>query len=572
MSEKTVREMNDVEKRHHSLSVRVFHSTLLGAIVLGVVSLAIGLGLYTYALLRSYISESFNLSNSAACILKKVVDVESLSNEVMQAYKNQSEAELNEVGSEAYKKRFSYFTQRDDYKLICSVLSDFLSSSNVQAIYLAMYDRESSSIVYIADPDETENICLPCDWEKTDKKAIDAFFSWDGSSMLYDIEKTEKWGWICTSGVPVKNKSGEIVSFVLSDISLLNVREGMKNFLFQYLIAMLLLVNIVGIVSAKRMKKYVVTPINLIASAAQKYVDDKKNGKTLTEHFSSLNIRTGDEVENLGLIMEDMEKDLSEYEKNLTKVTAEKERIGTELALANRIQADMLPNIYPAFPDRPEFDIYAKMNPAREVGGDFYDYFLIDDDHLYLVMADVSGKGVPAALFMMASKIILGNNALAEKSPAKILEKTNEIICSNNRENMFVTVWLGILEISTGKLTCANAGHEYPAVSEAGKNFELLHDPHGLVVGGMAGMKYKDYVIQLKKGSKVFVYTDGVPEATASSQEMYGTDRMVEALNQNVSATTENILANVRSSVDGFVKDAEQFDDLTMMCLEYIGS
>ena len=244
-------------------------------------------------------------------------------------------------------------------------------------------------------------------------------------------------------------------------------------------------------------------------------------------------------------------------------------RIESELNLATKIQAAMLPNIYPAFPDRPEFDIYASMNPAKEVGGDFYDYFLVDDDHLCMVMADVSGKGVPAALFMMASKIILANHAKMGKTPAQILTDTNAAICSNNREEMFVTVWLGILEISTGKLTAANAGHEYPVIKNADGKFELYKDKHGFVIGGMEGIRYKEYEIQMEPGSKLFLYTDGVPEATDAHEELFGTERMLAALNSDAEVSPEHILKRVRASVDNFVKDAEQFDDLTMLCLEY---
>ncbi len=247
-------------------------------------------------------------------------------------------------------------------------------------------------------------------------------------------------------------------------------------------------------------------------------------------------------------------------------------RIESELNLASNIQADMLPNIYPAFPDRTEFDIYATMDPAKEVGGDFYDFFLVDDDHLCMVMADVSGKGVPAALFMMASKIILANNAMMGKSPAQILTDTNAAICSNNREEMFVTVWIGILEISTGKLTAANAGHEYPVVKHADGAFELFKDKHGFVIGGMDGTKYREYEMMLEPGSKLFLYTDGVPEATDAENQLFGTDRMLRALNQDVTLAPDQILKNVRFAVDAFVKDAEQFDDLTMLCMEYKGS
>ena len=249
----------------------------------------------------------------------------------------------------------------------------------------------------------------------------------------------------------------------------------------------------------------------------------------------------------------------------------ESSRLETELTMASSIQTDMLPNIFPAFPERSEFDVYAKMDPAKEVGGDFYDFFLVDDDHLCIIIADVSGKGVPAALFMMASLIILSNHAKMGKTPAQILTDTNETICSNNREEMFVTVWLGILEISTGKLTASNAGHEYPAIKKAGGLFEFRKDKHGLVIGGMDGMKYKNYEVQMEAGSKLFLYTDGVPEATNGNNEMFGTERTLEALNRDPDADPETILKNVRRSVDGFVRDAEQFDDLTMLCVEYMG-
>ncbi len=254
-----------------------------------------------------------------------------------------------------------------------------------------------------------------------------------------------------------------------------------------------------------------------------------------------------------------------------SKQQLESSRIEAELNMASSIQTNMLPSIYPAFPERPEFDIYATMDPAKEVGGDFYDFFLVDDDHLCIVMADVSGKGVPAALFMMASKIILANNAMQGKSPARILADANSAICANNREEMFVTVWLGILELSTGKLVAANAGHEYPVLKHGAGLFELVKDKHGFVIGGMDGARYKEYELQMEPGSKLFLYTDGVPEASDSDKNLFGTDRMLEALNGEPAAAPEKILANVRRNVDGFVKSAEQFDDLTMLCLEYRG-
>ena len=253
------------------------------------------------------------------------------------------------------------------------------------------------------------------------------------------------------------------------------------------------------------------------------------------------------------------------------KQRLESSRLETELNMASNIQADMLPNIFPAFPERDEFDIYASMDPAKEVGGDFYDFFLLDDSHLGMVMADVSGKGVPAALFMMVSKIVLQQYTVQGLSPRDALEASNRTICANNREEMFVTVWLGVLDIETGRLTAANAGHEYPAIGKAGKGFSLLSDKHGLVIGAFEHSKYREYEVQLEPGDAVFLYTDGVPEATNAREELYGTDRMLAALNRSPDAAPEALLKSLRADVDAFVGSAPQFDDLTMLCLRYNG-
>ena len=249
----------------------------------------------------------------------------------------------------------------------------------------------------------------------------------------------------------------------------------------------------------------------------------------------------------------------------------ERERVQSELHMANQIQSAMLSHDFSPMPGRDEFVLCASMDPARQVGGDFYDFFPIDDDHLCLLIADVSGKGIPAALYMANSKAILQRFTATGHTAEEILEKANEELCSGNDMEMFVTVWLGILEISTGKLEAANAGHEYPAIRRKGGKFELLKDKHGMVLGGMEGMKYRGYELQLNPGDSIFVYTDGVPEASDADYNMFGTDRMLEALNSEPDAAPEKLLGNVRAAVDGFVGDAEPFDDLTMLCLEYKG-
>ena len=324
---------------------------------------------------------------------------------------------------------------------------------------------------------------------------------------------------------------------------------------------------IVIIALSLRLNHSLLTPVRVITSEATRFASENvKAGKKLTSM-----IHNRDDIGYLADAIDQMEEQIHDYVSNLTRVTAEKERISTEMSLAGRIQKDMLPNIFPAFPGRNDFDIYATMNPAREIGGDFYNFFLIDDMHLCVAIADVSGKGVPAALFMMAATIVLVDNARMGKTPSQILQSANESICSTNREEMFVTVWLGILDLETGRLTASNAGHEYPVMKQPDGRFEMIKDKHGFVVGGLEDIVYRDYELMMEPGSKLFVYTDGVPEAATRDDRLFGTERMLDALNADPDADPVKLLDNVKAAVDAFVADAEQFDDMTMLCLEYKG-
>ena len=368
--------------------------------------------------------------------------------------------------------------------------------------------------------------------------------------------------------VPLKASDGKVKGLLCVQRQMDNLTNKRNSFVRKIIVALIILVVIVILVQSFFLHRTLLRPLKLISDEATRFSTEN----TVSEKKLCESIRNKDEIGALAGSIDQMEEQVQAYIENITQITAEKQRINTELNLATRIQIAMLPNTFPAFPDRPEFDIYASMDPAKEVGGDFYDFFLVDDDHLCMVMADVSGKGIPAALFMMASKIILANNAKLGKSPAQILTDTNASICSNNKEEMFVTVWLGILELSTGKLTAANAGHEYPVLRNADGKFDLIKDKHGFVIGGMDGLKYKEYEIQMTPGSKLFLYTDGVPEATDANGEQFGTDRMLAALNEKADAAPQELLRQVRAAVDSFVKDADQFDDLTMLCLEYRGT
>ncbi|MCR4950117.1 MAG: SpoIIE family protein phosphatase [Solobacterium sp.] len=312
----------------------------------------------------------------------------------------------------------------------------------------------------------------------------------------------------------------------------------------------------------------VLKPLKAVQADIRLYKNTKDSNKAVTALQS---IRAYNEIGTLSEDMISLIREIDDYIKRIENITIEKERITAELTLATKIQSDVLPNIFPAFPERNEFDIYALMDPAREVGGDFYDFFLIDDDHLCVIVADVSGKGIPAALFMMSAKIILDNNAMMGKSPAEIMRDTNTAVCAGNQEEMFITVWLGILEISTGKLTACNAGHEYPAMKKKGGRFEMLRDKHCFVVGGVPDAVYREYEIQMEPGDSLFLYSDGLPEAMDRDKQLFTTDRMIDALNAYPDVSPMVLLEKVSWAVSDFVKDSTQYDDLTMLCLAYAG-
>lgn len=279
-----------------------------------------------------------------------------------------------------------------------------------------------------------------------------------------------------------------------------------------------------------------------------------------------------EEIQTLAQSFGNMTQRMKDYIEEVTRITAEKEKIGAELSVATQIQADMLPRIFPPFPDRKEFDIYATMDPAKEVGGDFYDFFLIDDDHLGLVVADVSGKGVPAALFMVIAKTLIKNRALMNGSPSEVLSYANEQLCEGNEAELFVTVWFAIIEISTGKGVAANAGHEHPAIKRAGGQWELSIYRHSPAVATMEGIRFREHEFELNPGDELYVYTDGVPEATNIHDELFGPERMLESLNRDPDAGVEDLLKSVKKDVDDFTGEAPQFDDITMLGLKWHGT
>ena len=457
---------------------------------------------------------------------------------------------------------YETWTLMDDYDDILSCLLTIKEYFDIDSAY---YQYCEGNITYnIADPNE--NLF----YIGTVEEPIPDFEDYPGNVTVPPLVYHSDFGWRLTAIEPVRDRATlEPVAAAGVDINMTDIIRERYSYLRQSLVFMAILLAGAIAVSVAVLKRTAIKPLRELAEAATRFAkDDRAFAK---EDVIDLDIRTNDEVGDLYREIRSMENRIVEYTEHLTQATAEKERVSTELRTASQIQESMLPSVFPAFPDRDEFDLYASMTPAKEVGGDFYDFFLVDDSHLAILIADVSDKGVPAALFMMSSKILINYRAQMGGSPSEILTDVNAQICKSNKSKMFVTVWMGILNLESGILTCSNAGHEYPCVRGRDGVFRILKDRHGLVVGAMSKSKYRDYEIQMEPGDAIFVYTDGVPEANNAEGAFYGMDRMEKALNGITGQDPKHILEGVKADVDVFTGEAKQFDDLTMLCLEYKG-
>ncbi len=491
-------------------------------------------------------------------------DYEKFADNIAAVAASQIDPDLIDFWLEAEDPGEEYYSTLDELCLI---------RENGGVKFLYVVKPEPDEVYYVMDTDPSDG-AIPRgehepyyqgDFYKNAEKMV-------RGENIEPIISNEEFGWLMSVYYPMRTTEGKPAGYVGVDISMEDVMRDLSTFAISGIIILIIITAVFVAIMIFASTSIITNPIRKLSSAAKSFVEtEESNRQVQTDIFRQLKISSNDEVGELHESLSQMESDMNTYIRELVNVTSENERITAELSLANKIQTGIIPHIFPPFPGRNEFSLYAAMDPAKEVGGDFYDFYLIDDDHLCFLIADVSGKGVPAALFMMASKIILKSNALIGCSAADILAQTNQTICSDNIEEMFITVWLGVLEISTGKLTAANAGHEYPAIRYPDGSFELYKDKHGFVLGGISNLTDKEYELQLKPGTKIFVFTDGVTEATAKDGTMFGTDRLIDALNEEPEAAPERVLHNVRMAVDDFVKDAEQFDDLTMLCFQYNG-
>lgn len=386
-----------------------------------------------------------------------------------------------------------------------------------------------------------------------------------GETQLHNFMYSRKG--YTTSVYPVEDADSGVVAIVgvVKNMDLLT--SAKNSYICQIILIEALIAILSGVVWVVYMRRRIVVPVQQLSEAALNMVEHLEDGNS-----PELVVKHDDELRELADSFATMYREVGAYIAKLETVTAEKERIGAELDVAAKIQSSMLPCIFPAFPDRNEFDIYATMDPAKEVGGDFYDFFMVDADHLAFVVADVSGKGVPAALFMVIGKTLIKDHTGLHDDLGEVFTEVNNILCASNSEDMFITAFEGVLNLKTGELRYVNAGHEIPFLCRKGGVFEPYKVRAGFVLAGMQGIRYRAGSIQLEPGDKVFQYSDGIPEAINSEKAPYGMKRLESVLAKNSEKAPSELLPLVKADVDAFVGDADQFDDITMLCIEFKGN
>lgn len=482
---------------------------------------------------------------------------------------NQATFAANIIDPERIRAYYETGEKDEYYEDIRTVLLREKQASGLRYFYVVV--PEENVMVYIWDAGEEgeEGVCDLLDTDEYyggGNELMHSAFSPNAEKHIL-ITNNEEYGYLASAYVPILDANREPVALASVDISMDEIDHQINKMIVNtaFLALGILVVCAVGYYVCIR--RIVIEPLNALARAARGFTSETERSGALM--MDKLSIRSEDEIGDLYHALSSMEADINEYMTNLRSVTAEKERIGAELNVATQIQFSMLPKIFPEYSDREEFAIAASMDPAKEVGGDFYDFFMVDERHLAIVMADVSGKGVPAALFMVIGKTLIKDHTVPGRDLGEIFTEVNNLLCESNSEDMFITAFEAVLDLDTGEMRFVNAGHEMPFLAPAGGEYKPYKIRAGFVLAGMSGIKYKSGVLTLNDGDRFFQYTDGVTEATSATNELFGMERLEQVLTENTDKSPENLLPAVKERIDAFVGEAPQFDDISMLCLEF---
>lgn len=458
-----------------------------------------------------------------------------------------------------------------EYLEVQARLDALVNATDTTLIYVEKVDtKDFQTVTYIYDSVNRNTGFERYPLGYTDKGVADKYVENMKNIVLkgerateYLYYYSEESGAHTTAGLPVYDSGGKIVAVIGVEKAMTRLEDARNIYVLHVILWTLTAIVLFISVYSEILRRGIIKPLKTLTKEAERFAQTNLPSEAL------VTITQKDEVGLLARAVEKMETDIVKYTENLTAITAEKERVNTELSVATRIQANMLPSIFPAFPDREEFDIFATMNPAKEVGGDFYDFFMVDERHLAIVMADVSGKGVPAALFMVIGKTLIKDHTQPGKDLGCVFTEVNELLCESNSEGLFITAFEGVLDLASGEFRFVNAGHEIPYICKRNGKFEPYKIRAGFVLAGMEGMRYQCGEMRLEVGDKIFQYTDGVTEAANAQKELYGMNRLTAILGENSALPPDELLPFIKRDIDRFVGEAPQFDDITMLCLEY---
>jgi len=556
-------------------SSKLLFRMVIGFIILGIIisatSTLVGTIQYRNSARRQYNDFAYKIADVA----DSYIDKEALAEYVKAA----NDFNAGKISQEELNAVIESDEYQDEYNSILELRRN-IQANDVFVIYMdvdeiSRYETSWTTedlgdwypITYIFDTyyDETYDFPLGTKDHFNPKYIEDATKIWvTGQKVDNYFISLGEYGYNTSAMLPISDEDG-VIAIIVVEIPMLTIQANLQKFINASILANTIGVLVVIGIYMIYFVKSVISPINRVSVAANDFI---KNDKKLSGDL--VKIKTKDEIENLARSVYKMEEDINDYIDNITAITAEKERIGAELDVARNIQASMLPCIFPAFPERKELDIYATMTPAKEVGGDFYDFFMIDDRHIAIVMADVSGKGVPAALFMVIGKTLIKDHSQLGANLGEVFTEVNDLLCEANSEGLFITAFEGVLDLVTGEFNFVNAGHEMPFIyRKAEDKYAAYKIKPGFVLAGMEGMRYTGGSLTLEVGDKIFQYTDGVTEATDSNNNLYGMERLDAVLNTCVKSNPEETLSAVKKDIDKFVGAAPQFDDITMLCLEY---
>lgn len=451
--------------------------------------------------------------------------------------------------------------EKDDYyNEIEAYIGDIRKYNNIDYIYVGQARDDELHYVWGSFINAADEDFVVGHVDKLSKEARKKVHFYDGNEqfLVYTMPGSGLYG---AAGTPLKNSRGEVVGFVSADVDMNNIISYFIKSFVKLLIMTAIVTAFVSYLLYKRTKNQIVKPLLSVKSAVGEMIDHIEDEENI-----QIDCNTGDEIEELANAFTKMNADMKVYIEKIKDMTIERQKIQSDLEAAASIQRSALVH---EFPCTDNYEIFAIMDPAKEVGGDFYDFFPLDDTHMVALVADVSGKGVPAAMLMVSARTFIRNAFLYGQPTEKVFENVNNRITEQSDDGFFITALGGVLDLTSGEFKFVNAGHLPPFIRRKNGNFEKRPVKAELVLGCFHGTEYHTDSIILEPGDRMFLYTDGVTEAMNPDKNEYGFDNLLESLNRHAAEDQHGFVEALAEDISIFAKDTPQNDDITMLCLDF---